>query len=102
MVMAIRHVVLIRPAAGVSEAEMETVLERAAKMAGIGGVISVGFARTIGERETTHAKGISHVLTIMLQDLAALEAYRPHPLHREFGGLLLSLAEDLIVIDIAE
>ena len=100
--MAIRHVVLIRPAADVSEAEMEAVLERAANMAGIDGVISVGFARTIGARETAHAKGISHVLTIVLEDLAALEAYRPHPLHREFGALLMPLADDLTVIDIAE
>ena len=100
--MAIRHLVLIRPAAGVAEAELEAVLAHAASMEHIDGVISVSFARAIGPDDSPRGKGISHVLTVVLDDPAALEAYRPHPLHREFGALLMPMTGDITIIDIAE
>jgi hypothetical protein len=100
----IRHIVLLRARAGVTEAEIAAIFaDLAAIRDRLPGVLDIRAGRS--ESPEQIERGYLHGFTVDFTDWAALAAYQVHPDHRRVGAALVAAAEGgldgLIVFDLA-
>jgi hypothetical protein len=96
----VRHIVLFKYKADASAAQIQQVTEafRALQQA-IPGIQS--FEHGMNNSPEGKNLGFTHAHTLTFADVAARDAYLPHPAHQQFGALLgqLGILEDAFVID---
>ena len=100
----IRHIVLVKFRAEVSEAEIAAIFaDLAAIKAKLPGVIDIRAGRS--ESPERIERGYMHGFTVDFTDWAALAAYQDHPDHRRVGAALVAAAEGgiggILVFDLA-
>ncbi|MBA3911032.1 MAG: stress responsive protein [Rhodobacter sp.] len=100
----IRHIVLLKARAGVSEAELAAIFaDLAAIKARLPGVLAIHSGRS--ESPEKIERGYMHGFTVDFSDWAALAAYQDHPDHRRVGSALVAAAEGgidgILVFDLA-
>ena len=100
----IRHIVLMKARAGVSEAEIAAIFaDLAAIRAKLPGVIAIHAGRS--ESPEKIERGYMHGFTVDFADWAALAAYQAHPDLQRVGAALVAAAEGgldgLLVFDLA-
>ena len=100
----IRHIVLVKFRAEVSEAEIAAIFaDLAAIKAKLPGVIDIRAGRS--ESPERIERGYMHGFTVDFTDWAALAAYQDHPDHRGVGAALVAAAEGgiggILVFDLA-
>ncbi len=99
----IRHIVLIRFRADVTEPQIATIFAALPKLANLPGVL----AHTCGRSESPEQieRGYMHGFTIDFTSWEALAGYAENPDHKTFGGQLLAHAEGgidgILVFDLA-
>lgn len=95
--MTVEHIVLIETNEGVTDAQMDEVMNGIRGLKGkIPGVLEV----KIGDNFTDRAPGITHAAVVTLTDKEALAGYGPHPAHQELLKILMPAAKSLTVADI--
>ena len=96
----VRHVVVFKYKPGTSEAQIRQVTqafrELKAKIPGI-----TAFEDGVNNSPEKKNLGFTHVYLLTFEDVAARDAYLPHPEHKKFGELLgkLGVLEDAFVVD---
>jgi hypothetical protein len=94
---AVQHLVLIETNVGVTDAQIEGLLDGVTGLKGkIPGVLDV----KIGKNFTDRAPHISVAGVITLADKASLAAYGPHPAHQDVLKVLAALAKSVTIADI--
>ena len=89
----LRHIVLIKVAEGVTPAEVDGVFEiLAALKTKIPGIIS--FDAGINCSTESLNKGYTHVFMMDFTDVAARDAYLPHPEHQAIQSPLMEILAD--------
>jgi hypothetical protein len=96
----VRHVVIFKYKAGTTPEQIAEVtaafrgLEK--KVPGI-----IAFEDGVNNSSEKRNQGFTHVYLLTFKDIAARDAYLPHPDHDKFGQLLgkLKVVEDVFVID---
>jgi hypothetical protein len=96
----VRHVVVFKYKATATPEQIKEATEAFRALKGkIPGIVSFEH----GENNSTEKKdlGFNHVYLVTFEDIAARDAYLPHPDHNKFGQLLgkLSIVEDVFVVD---
>lgn len=96
----VRHVVVFKYKPGTTEDQIRQVTEafRALKTK-IPGII--GFEDGVNNSPENKNLGFTHVYLLTFEDVAARDAYLPHPEHKKFGQLLgkLGVVADAFVVD---
>ena len=96
----VRHIVVFkyRPTATPAQIAEVTTAFRGLKTA-IPGVVA--FEDGVNNSPEKKNLGFTHVYMLTFENLAARDAYLPHPKHKEFGQLLgkLGVLEDAFVVD---
>lgn len=88
----IRHVVLVRFRAGVTEQAIAAIFADLSAIRGkLPGVIDIRSGRS--ESPEQIERGYMHGFTVDFTDWAALAAYQDHPDHRRVGAALVAAAE---------
>jgi hypothetical protein len=96
----VRHVVVFKYKPGTSEAEIQQVTqafrELKTKIPGI-----TAFEDGVNNSPEKKNLGFTHVYLLTFENVAARDAYLPHPEHKKFGELLgkLGVVEDAFVVD---
>ena len=94
--MTVKHIVLLEPKVGVSDAQIQDALDKAAALTGaVPGVLEI----TSGKNFTDRAGNIAWAIIVDLDSKESLAGYGPHPVHQEVAKLLGSLMENLMVVD---
>jgi hypothetical protein len=88
----IRHIVLLKARAGVTDAEISAIF---ADLAAIRDKLPGVLAIHAGQSESPEKieRGYLHGFTVDFADWAALAAYQDHPDHRRVGAALVAAAE---------
>ena len=95
--MTVEHIVLIEPNEGVTETQMQEIMDGIRGLKGkIPGVLEV----KIGGNFTDRAPGVTHAAVVTLSDKEALAGYGPHPAHKDVLDILLPATKNLTVADI--
>jgi len=96
----LRHIVVFKYTAEATEQQIQQVTDafRALKDS-IPGIVS--FEHGVNNSPEGRNLGFTHVYQLTFTDVAARDAYLPHPEHQEFGQLLgeLGVLEDVFVVD---
>jgi len=95
---ALRHIVLLRFAPDTSAMEragIETAFEALA--AQIGGITAFEWGTDISPEGLS--KGFTHAFLLTFNDVAARDAYLPHPAHQAFVARLKPHLADVLVLD---
>jgi Stress responsive A/B Barrel Domain len=88
----IRHIVLLKARAGVTDAEISAIFaDLAAIREKLPGVLAIHSGRS--ESPEQIERGYLHGFTVDFADWAALAAYQDHPDHRRVGAALVAAAE---------
>ena len=88
----VRHVVLVRFAAGTEPAEIEAVFDALANLrAVVPGMLGFDAGRNISPEGL--ARGYTHGFVVDFADAAARDAYLAHPDHKVAGAALVALCE---------
>ena len=88
----IRHIVLIRFRAGVSETAIAGLFAELGSIAGkVPGILDIRSGRS--ESPEKIERGYMHGFTVDFADWQALAAYQAHPDHRRLGAALVDHAE---------
>jgi len=87
--MALVHMVWLTPKAGVTNQQMNDIVESILALKHLPGVISI----SAGSNLTDRANGASHGATIVLESLAHLPAYIDHPDHQKVGLVIRECCE---------
>jgi hypothetical protein len=88
----IRHVVLLRPKAAATPAEIEAAIARVAALKGVvEGIVDVRTGANTSPEGL--ARGYTHGFVMDFTDAAARDAYLPHPRHKEAGAALVAVAD---------
>lgn len=88
----IRHIVLIRARAGVSEADISAIFaDLMAIKSKLPGVLAIHSGRS--ESPEKIERGYLHGFTVDFADWAALGAYQAHPDHTRVGAALVAAAQ---------
>lgn len=100
----IRHIVLLKVRAGVTEPEVSAIFaDLAAIRAKLPGVLAIHSGRS--ESPEKIERGYLHGFTVDFTDWAALAAYQSHPDHVRVGAALVAVAEGgldgILVFDLA-
>jgi hypothetical protein len=96
----VRHIVVFKYKAGTTPDQIAQVTEAfrslAKKVPGI-----TAFEDGVNNSPEKKNLGFTHVYQLTFTDVAARDAYLPHPDHQKFGQLLgkLSVLEDAFVVD---
>ena len=96
----VRHVVVFKYKQNATEAQIKQVTDAFKDLQKtIPGVVS--FESGTNNSPENKNQGFTHVYLLTFEDLAARDAYLPHPKHKEFGQLLgkLGVLEDAFVVD---
>jgi hypothetical protein len=100
----IRHIVLIRFRADVTEAAIAAMFDQLGVIAAkVPGIIAIHAGRS--ESPEKIERGYLHGFTVDFNDWQALAAYQAHPDHRRLGAALVDHAEGgldgILVFDLA-
>jgi Stress responsive A/B Barrel Domain len=88
----IRHIVLLKARAGVTDAEVSAIFtELAAIRAKLPGVLAIHSGRS--ESPEKIERGYLHGFTVDFTDWTALQAYQDHPDHKRVGSALVAAAQ---------
>jgi hypothetical protein len=88
----IRHIVLLKARAGVSEAEIADIFaDLVAIKVKLPGVLAIHSGRSMSPEKIE--RGYLHGFTVDFTDWAALAAYQDHPDHKRVGAALVAAAE---------
>jgi hypothetical protein len=96
----VRHVVVFKFKPGASDAHIREVTDAfrglRTKIPGI-----TAFEDGVNNSPEKKNLGFTHVYLLTFEDVAARDAYLPHPEHKKFGELLgkLGVLEDAFVVD---
>lgn len=96
----VRHVVVFKYKPGTTEAQIKQVTDAfRALQKSIPGMTA--FEDGVNNSPEKKNLGFTHVYMMTFEDLAARDAYLPHPEHKKFGQLLgkLGVLEDAFVVD---
>lgn len=99
----IRHVVLVKVAPGVAEAEITAIFDGlAALTATLRG--ARGFAGGRSDSPERMERGYTHGFVVDFDSRADLTAYADHPAHRDLGARIVAIAagglDGIIVLDL--
>ena len=98
----VRHIVVFKYKAGTTDEQIKQVTDafRALRKT-IPGITA--FEDGVNNSPEKKNLGFTHVYQLSFVDLAARDAYLPHPEHKKFGQLLgtLGVVEDAFVVDYA-
>ncbi len=98
--MTVRHMVLLRFAATCPQHEQAACLADFAALANqIDGILSVEQGPNISTEGM--AQGYTHAVVVSFADVAARDAYLPHPAHQAFVARLTPVLESALVFDYA-
>jgi hypothetical protein len=88
----IRHIVLLKARAGVTDAQIATIFaDLDAIRAKLPGVLAIHSGRS--ESPEKIERGYLHGFTVDFTDWQALAAYQDHPDHKRIGAALVGVAE---------
>jgi hypothetical protein len=88
----IRHVVLLKPAAGASPASVQAALDGVAALQGVvPGILAVHSGPNTSPEGL--GRGYTKGFVVDFADAAARDAYLPHPAHQKAGAALVAVAE---------
>jgi Stress responsive A/B Barrel Domain len=88
----IRHIVLLKARAGVTDAQIATIFaDLDAIRTKLPGVLAIHSGRS--ESPEKIERGYLHGFTVDFTDWQALAAYQDHPDHKHFGAALVGVAE---------
>ena len=96
----VRHIVVFKYKPGTTEDQIRQVTQAfrhlKAKIPGI-----VAFEDGVNNSPENKNLGFTHVYVLTFEDVAARDAYLPHPEHKKFGQLLgkLGVVADAFVVD---
>jgi len=94
--MMIRHIVMVKFKAGVSEEKIAEVQEGLGSLPDlIPEIESYEFGRDIARSERSH----DFALVSMFADMEALQKYMMHPDHQKVAGMLKEISADIRVVD---
>lgn len=94
----LRHLVLLKFKAKATPVEVETIVQAfAALREAIDGVRGLEWGTDVSPEGL--AKGFTHAFLLSFDDVAARDAYLPHPAHLAFVARLQPLLADVLVID---
>ncbi len=92
------HVVLLKPKAEVSQAEIATALEHVqALQQAIPGIVSVQAGKNLN---ASNNQGYTHGFIIQFENEEIFKGYAPHPAHKPVSEELRSICESIIDFDI--
>jgi hypothetical protein len=100
----IRHVVLVKLKAGLSQAEIDAVFAPLAALKDVlPGMLGFGAGANVSPEGMN--RGYSHAFMVDFPDAAARDAYLDHPAHKAAGAKLVEATEGgrdgLVVLDLA-
>lgn len=81
-----------------AEKQQELALQLLSLQKKIPGIMEIT-AGVNATEEVEHAQGYTLGLRVTFKDKEALDAYLPHPLHKEFLASIEGLTENVIVVD---
>ncbi len=96
----VKHVVVFKYTATATAAQISEVTTAfKALKSKIPGIISI--ENGVNNSPENLNKGFTHIYLLTFKDVAARDAYLPHPDHKKFGDLLgrLGVLEDVFVVD---
>ena len=96
----VRHVVVFKYKPGTSEEQIRQVTQAFRDLKGkIPGITA--FEDGVNNSPEGKNLGFTHVYVLTFEDVAARDAYLPHPEHKKFGQLLgkLGVVADAFVVD---
>jgi hypothetical protein len=93
------HLVFFKLNSGVTPAEQQLLLDQLhAFRQSIPGIVDLSAGINVTE-ETENIHGYTLGLRVTFEDLAALRAYGPHPVHQQFVKSLEGILDNVIVVD---
>ena len=95
-----KHIVVFKYKAGATPDQIEEVTKAFKALKGrIPGIVSFEYGVNDSPEDLNH--GFTHVHLITFENVAARDAYLPHPEHKKFGELLkrLGVLEKAFVVD---
>ncbi len=98
----VRHIVVFKYKDGADPSEIERINQAFSQLPEkIPGILS--FEMGVNNSPEGLNKGFTHVYQLTFTDVAAREAYLPHPDHKRFTDLLgeLDILDDVFVVDYA-
>jgi hypothetical protein len=96
----VKHIVVFKYKAGATAGQIEEVTEAFKALKGkIPGIIS--FEYGVNNSPENLNQGFTHVYLVTFENVAARDAYLPHPEHQKFGELLgkLGVLQEAFVVD---
>ena len=95
---AVRHVVIFKFKEGTSEAQLKKIVDgfRALKDR-IPGILKFEWGTNMSPEKLD--QGFTHCFVVTFRDVAARDAYLPHPAHKEFVSMLGPHLEKPFVVD---
>ncbi len=88
----IRHVVLIRPSAAATPADVEAAMSAVAALKGVvPGILDVRMGANVSPEGL--GRGYTHGFVVDFEDEAARDAYLPHPAHQRAGAMIVAVAD---------
>lgn len=95
----IRHILMLQPSATASAEAIETCRAALASLVGrIPGLIDYHWGQNLAP--LARRDGLSHGFSMDFDDLASLEAYGPHPAHKEAAALVVATFDRIVVFDL--
>ena len=94
----VRHVVLFAYKSGTTPEQIKDIEKRFLDLKNkIGGILELEGGPDISTEKK--AQGFTHCFIVTFKDVAARDAYLPHPAHQEFGKSLGPCLDKVLVID---
>lgn len=96
----VRHIVVFKYKPTASEADIKQLTDAFRELKNtIPGIVS--FETGVNNSPENLNKGFTHVYLLTFENLAARDAYLPHPEHKKFGQLIgkLGILEEPFVVD---
>jgi hypothetical protein len=95
----IRHILMLQPSPTASAEAIEACRVALAGLVGrIPGLIDFHWGQNLGP--VSRRDGLSHGFSMDFDDMASLEAYGPHPAHREAAALVTATFSRIVVFDL--
>lgn len=95
--MKVEHLVLFKPVAGITEAQVKFFLDKLNELRAIDGIVD--FSAGLNHSKEGLSKGFEIGMKITFRDQAALDAYLPSEKHQAVVSEIKPLFEDVIVVD---
>lgn len=94
----LRHVVMFKFKDDLAAAEVQKIVDAFAELPSKIDTI-VDFEHGTNVSPEGKSEGLTHGFTLTFRDQAGIDAYLPHPAHKEFGGMLGGKIDKVLVFD---